>query len=98
MRISVLYIGFLTSSSYAGLQRLEESASSLLIIDVPGDAVSVRYRVYEGNELLGRLREATFSDRLYLLYLHALTSHQLVDPLTKRTGTAGALEGLKRAE
>jgi hypothetical protein len=66
-------------------------------IDVPSDAVSVGYRVYEVDELLGRLREATFSDRLYLLYLHALTSHQLVDPLTKRTGTEEALEGLKRA-
>jgi hypothetical protein len=52
-------------------------------------------RVYEVHELLGRLREATFSDRLYLRYLHALTSHQLVDPLTKRTGIEEAREGLK---
>jgi hypothetical protein len=66
-------------------------------IDVPGDAVSVGYRVYEVDDLLGRLREATFSDRLYRLYLHALTSHQLPDPLTKRTGTEEALEGLKQA-
>ena len=66
-------------------------------IDVPGDVVSIGYRVYEVDELLGRLREATFSDRLYRLYLHALTSHQLVDPLTKRTGTEEALEGLMRA-
>ncbi len=66
-------------------------------IGMTGDAVFVRYRVYEVDELLGRLREATFSDRLYRLYLHALTSHQLVDPLTKRTGTEEALEGLMRA-
>jgi hypothetical protein len=66
-------------------------------IDVDSNALSVKYRVYEVDELLGRLRETTFSDRLYLLYLHALTSHQLVDPLTKRTGTEEALEGLKRA-
>lgn len=66
-------------------------------IDVPGDAVSVGYRVYEMDDLLGRLREATFSDRLYRLYLHALTSHQLADPLTKRTGTEEALEGLLQA-
>ena len=66
-------------------------------IDIACDDVSVRYRVYEVDELLGRLREATFSDRLYRLYLHALTSHQLVDPLTKRTGTEEALEGLMRA-
>ena len=66
-------------------------------IDMPDNAVLVRYRVYEVDELLGRLREATFSDRLYRLYLHALTSHQLVDPLTKRTGTEEALEGLKQA-
>ena len=66
-------------------------------INVGGGMGSVRYRVYEVDELLGRLREATFSDRLYRLYLHALTSHQLVDPLTKRTGTEEALEGLMRA-
>ena len=66
-------------------------------IDVPGHAVSVGYRVYEMDDLLGRLREATFSDRLYRLYLHALTSHQLADPLTKRTGTEKALEGLIQA-
>ena len=66
-------------------------------IDIACDDVTVRYRVYEVDELLGRLREATFSDRLYRLYLHALTSHQLVDPLTKRTGTEEALEGLMRA-
>jgi hypothetical protein len=60
--------------------------------------MSVGYRVYEVDELLGRLRDATFSDRLYRLYLHALTSHQLVDPLTKRTGTEEALEGLNAGE
>ena len=66
-------------------------------VGMASDAAFVRYRVYEVDELLGRLREATFSDRLYRLYLHALTSHQLVDPLTKRTGTEEALEGLMRA-
>jgi len=66
-------------------------------IDTAGDARSIRYRVYEVDELLGQLRETTFSDRLYRLYLHALTSHQLVDPLTNRTGTEEALEGLMRA-
>ena len=68
-----------------------------VFIETAGDAHSVRYRVYKVDEVLGRLREATFSDRLYRLYLHALTSHQLVDPLTKRTGTEEALEGLMRA-
>jgi len=66
-------------------------------IRVPCDAVSVGYRVFEVDDLLGRLRETSFSDRLYRLYLHALTSHQLVDPLTQRTGTEEALEGLKQA-
>jgi len=66
-------------------------------IDVPGGALPVGHRVYEVDGLLGRLREATFSDSLYRLYLHALTSHQLADPLTKRTGTEEALEGLKQA-
>ena len=66
-------------------------------IDVASNAKSVGYRVYVVDELLGQLREATFSDRFYRLYLHALTSHQLVDPLTKRTGTEEALEGLNWA-
>jgi hypothetical protein len=66
-------------------------------IDVPRGALSVGCRVYEMDDLLGRLRETTFSDRLYRLYLHALTSHQLADPLTKRTGTEEALEGLRQA-
>ena len=68
-----------------------------VFVDMAGDAHSVRYRVYEVDEVLGRLRETTFSDRFYRLYLHALTSHQLVDPLTKRTGTEEALEGLTQA-
>jgi hypothetical protein len=84
-----------------GSIRLRPSSTGVnhpkVFIDMAGDARSVRYRVYEVDELLGRLREATFSDRLYRLYLHALTSHQLVDPLTKRTGTEEALEGLMRA-
>ena len=69
----------------------------MVSINVASNALSVKYRAYEVDELLGRLRETAFSDRLSLLYLHALTSHQLVDPLTKRTGTEEALEGLKRA-
>lgn len=35
--------------------------------------------------------------RLYKLYLHALTSHCLPDPLTSRTGTEEALHGLRMA-
>ena len=66
-------------------------------IGVASSTLSVTYRVFEVDELLCQLRETTFSDRFYRLYLHALTSHQLVDPLTKRTGTEEALEGLKWA-
>jgi hypothetical protein len=62
------------------------------------DATSVKYHLYEVDDLLGRLRDTTLLSRLYRLYLHALTSHQLVDPLLKRTGTEEALQGLAQGE
>src|SRR5258706_1247244 len=61
------------------------------------DPASVRYRVSEVADLRGRVWVATFSENVYQLYLYALTSHQLADPLTKHTGIKNALEGLTRA-
>jgi hypothetical protein len=59
---------------------------------------SIRYHLYEVDDLLGRLRDTTLLSRLYRLYLHALTSHQLVDPLLGCTGTEEALQGLAQGE
>jgi hypothetical protein len=67
-------------------------------VGLQSDATSVKYHLYEVDDLLGRLRDTTLLSRLYRLYLHALTSHQLVDPLLKRTGTEEALQGLAQGE
>jgi hypothetical protein len=67
-------------------------------IAIQSDATSLKYHLYEVDDLLGRLRDTTLLSRLYRLYLHALTSHQLVDPLLKRTGTDEALQGLAQGE
>jgi hypothetical protein len=60
--------------------------------------ISIRYHLYEVDDLLGRLRDTTLLGRLYRLYLHALTSHQLVDPLLGCTGTEEAFQGLAQGE
>jgi hypothetical protein len=60
--------------------------------------ISIRYHLYEVDDLLGRLRNTTLLGRLYRLYLHALTSHQLVDPLLGCTGTEEAFQGLAQGE
>jgi len=67
-------------------------------IAIQSDATSVKYHLYEVDDLLGRLRDTTLLSRLYRLYLHSLTSHQLVDPLLQRTGTEEALQGLAQGE
>lgn len=69
----IVPIGYITPSSTG-------ANHPAVSIDVPDHAVSVGYRVYEMDDLLGRLREATFSDRLYRLYLHALTHTNLPIP------------------
>jgi len=67
-------------------------------IAIQPDATSIQYHLYEVDDLLGRLRDTTLLSRLYRLYLHSLTSHQLVDPLLQRTGTEEALQGLAQGE
>jgi len=67
-------------------------------ITIQPDATSIKYHLYEVDDLLGRLRDTTLLSRLYRLYLHSLTSHQLVDPLLQRTGTEKALQGLGQGE
>jgi hypothetical protein len=67
-------------------------------ITVDPVGISIRYHLYEVDDLLGRLRDTTLLSRLYRLYLHALTSHQLVDPLLGCTGTEEAFQGLAQGE
>lgn len=50
------------------------------------------------DDKLGRLADTgSLSSKLYLCWLHALTSHCLPDPLTGRTGTEEALRTLEGA-
>ena len=70
----------------------------IVTIAIHPDETSIKYHLYEVDDLLGRLRDTTLLSRLYRLYLHSLTSHQLVDPLLQRTGTEEALQGLAQGE
>jgi hypothetical protein len=67
-------------------------------IAIDPDAMSVKYHLYEVDDILGRLLDTTLLSRLYRLYLHSLTSHQLPDPLLKCTGTEEAVKGLAQGE
>ena len=67
-------------------------------IAIDPDATSVKYHLYEVDDILGRLLDTTLFGRLYRLYLHSLTAHQLADPLLKCTGTEEAVKGLAQGE
>ncbi|TDL21941.1 hypothetical protein BD410DRAFT_770925 [Rickenella mellea] len=55
----------------------------------------VKYYEYKIDTDLGYLvSNVNLTSRYYLLYLHALTSHCLPDPLTGRTGTEEAMHGV----
>ncbi|KAI0122018.1 hypothetical protein F4814DRAFT_445966 [Daldinia grandis] len=59
---------------------------------------STKAYIYEVDDLIGRLiNNGDLQGRLLLLYLHALTSFPLPDPLTRKTGTEEALSILKSA-
>lgn len=61
-------------------------------------AIHVRYHSYHIDSQLGRLVDnGSLQSRLFRLYLHAATSHCLIDQLTGRTGTEEALYGLAGA-
>lgn len=58
----------------------------------------VKYHVFQIDSRLGQLVDnGSIQSRLLRLYLHAITSHCLVDQLTQRTGTEEALDGLTQA-
>ncbi|KAK7681330.1 hypothetical protein QCA50_015421 [Cerrena zonata] len=59
---------------------------------------SVEYHIYTVDDMLGCLAsESGMKSWFYMLYLHAVTSHCLPDPLLNRTGTEEALLGLRSA-
>lgn len=59
---------------------------------------SVEYHTYVIDDVLGRLSCGSgMKSWFYMLYLHAITSHCLPDPLLHRTGTEEALAGLGSA-
>ncbi|KAG8924460.1 hypothetical protein FRC02_010410 [Tulasnella sp. 418] len=63
-----------------------------------GDQPTMRYFLYTVNSTLGRLdSDGTMLSKLYQIYLHAITSHCLPDPLTGCTGTEESLQGLRSA-
>ena len=69
-----------------------------ITVVIDPDETSVKYHLYEVDDILGRLLDTTLLSRLYRLFLHSLTSHQLPDPLLKCTGTEEAVKGLAQAE
>lgn len=63
-----------------------------------GTSKDVKYHVYTIDTQLGLLSDnGSLKSRLVRAYLHALTSHCLVDDLTGRTGTEEALYSLTMA-
>ena len=65
-----------------------------VVIDT-ASATHVKHHCYHIDDQLGRLVDnRRLQSRLYRLYLHATTSHCVVDTLTGRTGTEEALYGL----
>jgi len=81
-----------------GKVRLEQKNSHTQVeIDTRG-AERVRYHIYTVNTILGTLvGNGSLTSHLYKIFLHAVTSHYLPDPLTRRTGTEEALAGLRAA-
>ncbi|KAJ4296532.1 hypothetical protein N0V90_006577 [Kalmusia sp. IMI 367209] len=59
---------------------------------------ATKIRVYSLDSTLSRLiDDGSLQSKLYLCYLHALTSHCLIDPATGHTGTESALKILRSA-
>ncbi|KAG8924836.1 hypothetical protein FRC02_010155 [Tulasnella sp. 418] len=77
---------------------ISPSSHSTCITLSLNDQPVIRYFVYGINSTLGRLDgDGTMLSKLYQIYLHAITSHCLPDPLTRRTGTEEALQELQCA-
>ena len=69
-------------------------------IELPDAAdLKIKMFIYEVDEIIGRLvGDGVMTSWYLLVYLHALTSSHLPDPLTHRTGVQQALAMLKSAK
>ncbi|KAK3374532.1 hypothetical protein B0T24DRAFT_577590 [Lasiosphaeria ovina] len=77
---------------------LAEASSHVKVSIHRGDHKRVRHDAFLVNDKLGCLADTgSLQSKLYLCWLHALTSHCLPDPLTSRTGTEEALRVLQGA-
>jgi len=72
--------------------------SHVEVLAHPSPKNRIRHHIFEANTTLGLLSDSgALSSKLLICYLHALTSHCLPDPLTRRTGTEEALRLLDSA-
>lgn len=63
-----------------------------------GDRRPIKHHFLQIDTTLGQLNDGgALGNKLFLVYLHAITSHCLPDPLTGRTGTEEALRILNTA-
>jgi hypothetical protein len=68
---------------------------SHILVNISRHAVS-DFHVYHVDELLGRLLDnGSVYSKLFLCYLHAITSYCVPDPLSRHTGTEQALSILR---
>jgi hypothetical protein len=82
-----------------GVVTVQEGAAHVAVrIDTAATRRCV-YHKYDIDDRLGYLATSAtgITTRLYKIYLHALTSHCLSDPLTGRTGTEEAIHELSSA-
>ncbi|KAK3045846.1 hypothetical protein LTR09_012621 [Extremus antarcticus] len=74
-----------------------ESANNHVVVTVHQDSIHTVHTLHIDTQLGRLVDNGDLSCKLYLAYLHALTSSCLVDPLTLRTGTEQALTILNSA-
>ena len=68
-----------------------------VVVEIRSESRTVKYYRYHVDETVGRLRsDGSAESELYQVYLHAITSSLLKDPLTSRPGTFEALHLLRR--
>lgn len=65
-------------------------------VDIEASGRSILYHIYSIDSQIGRLVDnGSLISRLFKCYLHAVTSHGLIDELTGQTGTEAALSILE---
>ncbi|KAL8856035.1 MAG: hypothetical protein Q9178_007344 [Gyalolechia marmorata] len=70
--------------------------SEHVVVEIVLEGAHVQYMQYQHNSVLSRLDgDGSFMSRVYLAYLHALTTHLLPDPLIGLTGTEQSLKILE---